>query len=131
MLPGTNRASDRYVRASYYMNAIAKTSNTREAVAATRSVIASVSIPIGIKDPIAPNISTTLYRSVRDLKNKIYYYESTQSPNIFWVDMKKLDFKKGADIKKLDLDNNKRILSGEVSSEFIKAKPFNWLAPHN
>lgn len=129
VLPGTNQAVDRFVRASYYMNAIPKTSNVREAVAATRSVIANVSVPRGIADPTAPNIATTLYRVVKDLKNKVFYYESTQSPNIFWVDLEKLDLKKGASVMKLDLENNKRILNGESSSEFVKAKPFKWLAP--
>lgn len=131
MLPGTNRAADRFARASYYINAIPKTSNVREAVAATRSVMCNVSVPRGIQDPTKPNIATTLYRSVRDLKNRVYYYESTQSPNIFWVDLKKLNLKKGAPVMKLDLDNDRRVLNGESSSKFIKAKPFKWMGPNN
>lgn len=130
MLPGTNRAADRFVRASYYINAIPKTSDVREAVAATRSVICNVSVPRGIQDATKPNIATTVYRSVRDLKNKVYYYESTQSPNIFWVDLKKLNLKKGSPVMKLDLENNKRILNGESSSKFLKAKPFKWMGPN-
>lgn len=39
MLPGTNRASDRFVRASFYINALPQTSDYRHAVAGVFSVI--------------------------------------------------------------------------------------------
>lgn len=48
MLPGTNRAADRFVRASYYINAIPQTEDTRAAVASVFSVIRNCSVPFGI-----------------------------------------------------------------------------------
>lgn len=39
MLPGTNRAADRFVHASYYINAIPQTDDERVAVASVFSVI--------------------------------------------------------------------------------------------
>ena len=54
MLPGTNRAADRFVRASFYINAIPKTANINEAIASTFSVIRSVSVPLGISNPDSP-----------------------------------------------------------------------------
>ena len=101
MLPGTNRASDRFVRASFYIHAIPQTSNFREAVAGVFSVMRNVSVPLGITTPDQPNISSTRWRTVADQKNKVYYFESTLSPDIFWVDFKSLDFKAGTPIKKL------------------------------
>ena len=77
MLPGTNRASDRFVRASFYIHAIPQTSNFREAVAGVFSVMRNVSVPLGITTPDQPNISSTRWRTVADQKNKVYYFEST------------------------------------------------------
>lgn len=57
MLPGTNRAADRFVRASFYINAIPKTANINEAIASTFSVIRNVSVPLVISTPGQPNIS--------------------------------------------------------------------------
>ncbi len=84
MLPGTNRAADRFVRASFYINAIPKTADNAEAVASAFSVIRNASVPLGISTPGQPNISSTLWRTVSDHKNRRYYFfESDRSPNVF------------------------------------------------
>ena len=98
MLPGTNRAVDRFVRASFYINVIPQTDNQREAVAGVFSVIRNVSVPLGISVPAQPNISSTRWRTVADQKNKVYFFESTMTPNVFWINMKDLDFSAGAPI---------------------------------
>lgn len=58
-LPGTNRAADRFVRASFYVDALPQTADTRQAVAGIFSVIRNVSVPLGISVPDQPNISST------------------------------------------------------------------------
>ncbi len=63
-LPGTNRAADRFVRASFYINAIPKTEDTRTALASVFSVIRNTSVPFGISTPDQPNISSTRWRTV-------------------------------------------------------------------
>ena len=78
-LPGTNRAADRFVRASFYINAIPKTEDTRTALASVFSVIRNTSVPFGISTPDQPNISSTRWRTVSDQKDKVYYFESTLS----------------------------------------------------
>ena len=103
MLPGTNRASDRFVRASFYINALPQTSDFRQAVAGVFSVMRNVSVPLGISIPDQPNIASTRWRTVSDQKNMVYYFESTLSPDIFWVDFNNLDFSAGNGIKKLTL----------------------------
>ncbi|XPV75075.1 MAG: linear amide C-N hydrolase [Desulfovibrio sp.] len=128
MLPGTNRASDRYVRASFYSNALPKFNENRMAVAAAFSVIRNVSVPLGITTPSKPNISTTIWRTVSDHKNRVYYYESAISPNIFWVDLKSVDFESLTEPKKLSLQDHP-ILAGNVVDKFVEATPFKWLAP--
>jgi choloylglycine hydrolase len=128
MLPGTNRASDRFARASYYAHNTPKFKEERMAVSAAFSIIRNVSVPLGFSDPKKPNIATTLWRTVSDQKNLKYYFESAISPNIFWVDLKKLDLSKGSKTRRLDLDGHP-IFSGEVSDKFKVDKPFKWLAP--
>lgn len=79
-LPGTNRAADRFVRASFYVNAVPKTDDQRIATASVFSVIRNTSVPYGISTPDEPNISSTRWRTVSDQKNLIYFFESTPLP---------------------------------------------------
>lgn len=130
MLPGTNRASDRFVRASFYTDAVPKTDNTRVAVASAFSVIRNCSVPYGITTPDQPNISSTRWRTVSDHKNLVYYYESVLTPNTFWVDFKDVDFSEKASVKKLKLTNNETYAGNAVSS-FIKSEPFKFLGLNN
>lgn len=125
MLPGTNRAADRFVRASYYINAIPQTTDTRTAIASVFSVIRNCSVPFGISSEEEPNISSTRWRSVSDQKNLVYFFETVKTPNTFWVDLKKVDFAKGADVKRLSASKNETY-SGETSKSFTKTTPFKF-----
>jgi choloylglycine hydrolase len=127
MLPGTNRAADRFARASFYINAIPKTANINEAVASAFSVIRNLSVPLGISTPGQPNISSTLWRTVSDHKNKRYYYESTRSPNVFWVSLADMDFTAGKPVKKLLLTGG-ALYAGNAAAQFQPAAPFKFLA---
>jgi penicillin V acylase-like amidase (Ntn superfamily) len=126
MLPGTNRAADRYVRASYYISAIPKTDNTRVALASVFGVIRNCSVPLGISSSSEPNISSTRWRTVSDQKNLVYYFENVLNPNIVWVDFSKLDFKEKMPVKKLTLENNENY-SGESSKSFQSTLPMKFL----
>ena len=128
MLPGTNRAADRFARASFYINACKQTDDPREAVASVFSVMRNVSVPRGIATKDRPNIAATLWRTVADQKNRVYYYEDTASPSILWVKLEKLDFKPGSGTRKLTLVGNPD-LGGDQSAGFKKAEPFVFLAP--
>ncbi|QEC43670.1 linear amide C-N hydrolase [Pseudobacter ginsenosidimutans] len=126
MLPGTNRASDRFVRASFYTEAIPKTDNTRVAVASVFSVIRNASTPYGITTPDQPNISSTRWRSVSDHKNLVYYFETVLTPNTFWVNFKDIDFSEKGKVKKLPLSNGETY-AGNASARFKDAAPFKFL----
>ncbi|MBD8347895.1 linear amide C-N hydrolase [Dysgonomonas sp. HGC4] len=123
MLPGTNRAADRFVRASYYINAIPQVEDTRINVASVFSVIRNVSVPYGISTPNEPNISSTRWRTVSDQKNRVYYFESTLYPNVFWVDFKDVDFSEKAPVMKLDLVSG-TTHAGNSVGDFTPSKPF-------
>ena len=126
MLPGTNRAADRFVRASFYINVIPQTDNQREAVAGVFSVIRNVSVPLGISTPAQPNISSTRWRTVADQKNKVYFFESTMTPNVFWINMKDLDFSEGASVKKLNLANGETY-AGNAAKDMVNSPSFKFL----
>ena len=125
-LPGTNRAADRFVRASFYINAIPKTEDTRTALASVFSVIRNTSVPFGISTPDQPNISSTRRRTGSDQKDKVYYFESTLYPNVFWVDFKDVDFSEKASVKKLNLLDGKTY-AGNTAKDFVTTKPFQFL----
>ncbi len=129
MLPGTNRAADRFARASFYINAIPKFENPNLALAGVFSVIRNVSVPYGISTPNQPNISSTRWRSVVDHKRKLYFFESALTPNTFWVDLKQVDFsKETGKVKWLDLGPNQdHTFSGDATANFKDAKPFQFL----
>lgn len=124
-LPGTVRATDRFTRASFYINAVEQTANARGAAAAVFSVIREASVPWGISIADQPNLSTTRWRVVADHLDRRYYVESVTSPSVFWIDLAKLDFSEGARVQKLDLGvDMQRVLSGESSSSLEPAEPF-------
>ncbi|AGT07937.1 linear amide C-N hydrolase [Paracoccus aminophilus] len=127
MLPGTTRAPDRFTRAGTYIDMVVQSDDPRTAAAAAFSVIRNVSVPYGISTPDAPNLSTTRWRVVADQKDRLFYVESAISPNIFWVDLKKLDFSEAGGVRWLDLGEDMAVLhSGEVSGDFTPAKPFRF-----
>ncbi|KFF15049.1 linear amide C-N hydrolase [Flavobacterium hydatis] len=126
MLPGTNRAADRYARASFYINAIPQTTDIRTSIASVFSVIRNCSVPFGISSETEPNISSTRWRSVADQKNLVYYFETAQTPNTFWIDLKKIDFNKNAPVKRLSVSKNETY-AGESSGKFITTKPFTFI----
>lgn len=125
-LPGSVTAADRFVRASFFLDAIPQTDNTRVAVASVFSVNRNVSVPYGFQIEGYPNLSTTRWRVVADQKNLVYYFESALTPNTFWVDLKKIDFSEKTIVKKLDLSDNKTY-SGETSGEFKASEPFKFI----
>lgn len=129
-LPGTNRAADRFVRASYYINEGKQTSVARDAVATVFSVMRNVSVPIGISTPGKPNVADTLWLTVGDQKNRVYYFQDTRAPGVLWTNLNRLDFSPGSGSRKLQLDGN-RDLSGDQTSNFKPAKPFDFLVPHD
>lgn len=129
MLPGTNRAADRFVRASFYVDAIPQNVARDEALASMFGVIRNVSVPYGISTPGQPNISSTRWRTIVDHKNLSYFFESALSPNTFWVDLKNINFNFATDKAfKLDLGpNQSHSYAGEVSKQFVEQSPFTFL----
>ena len=116
-LPGNVNPRDRFARAVYYLAMVPKPRTEREGVAGILAIARNVSVPFG-----APykgfGIYNTEYRTVMDLTNLVYFFELTTSPNVIWVNAKKLDLKQGAPVLTLQPDNLE--LGGNVTAKFSK-----------
>ena len=126
MLPGTIRASDRFVRTSFYINAIPKDLTGDRAIASVFSVIRNASAPLGITTPGKPNVASTIWRTVYDQKHRVLYFDSATSPTVFHVPLEKVDFTAGAKVKRLPLKGGVTY-SGDASGSFGPAEPFPFL----
>jgi penicillin V acylase-like amidase (Ntn superfamily) len=129
MLPGTNRAADRFARASFYVDAIPKTGDPDIMIASMFGIIRNVSVPFGITTENEPNISSTRWRTVADQKRMLYFFESALTPNTFWVNFKDIDFSaETGKVMTLDLGKDQRnTYSGNVVKEFKATKAFRFL----
>lgn len=137
-LPGTNRAADRFVRASFLLDAIPKKPDPAymagvpqqnpayQAVASVMSLMRSVSVPLGITTPNMPNLSSTIWRTVADQTDLVYYFDSATRPDTFWISLRKLDLKPGAPVMKLTIDSG-QVYSGEVSGNFVATTSFKFM----
>ena len=124
-LPGSEQSVDRFVRAARYLEGLPKPENKRETIAYLMSVMRNISAPFGASDLLRPNISATRWRTVADLTNRVYYFESTISPNVIWVFLDKLKLTEGSPVLKLDLVNELDRV-GDVTRQFKKSKPFEF-----
>lgn len=134
-LPGSINAADRFARVSFLINAIPKGLDKRtisavpaqtyanQAMAAVLGVMRAVSTPLGIVHPTKPNISSTLWRTAWNHRDKVLFFDSSTSPNAFWVPMNDLDFSEGAAVKKLTLAEGK-VYAGNAAEKFEPADPF-------
>lgn len=125
-LPGTNRPSDRFARASFYIDALPKTDDQRIAIASVFSVVRNASVPYGISTPESPEISTTQWRTVSDSKNLRYFFESSLTPNTFWVNLQELDLSEGAPVLKLSIANGETY-HGNATKDFKPAQVFRFM----
>jgi choloylglycine hydrolase len=120
-LPGTRNSPDRFVRASFYNKHLPKAKSYREEVAGLMSIVRNASSPFGRPDPEKPNVSTTLWRTLSDQTHKVFYFESTISPNLIWVDLKQFDFSQGSGSKVLPIPDDAEYM-GKVNKFFHKEK---------
>lgn len=116
-LPGGTDSSDRFARAAFYSEQLPHTDDASEAAAQVFSVIRNASAPFGTVDPARPNVAPTRWRTVTNLTNGVYFFESTTSPNVIWTSLKSTDFSKGSGERTLDLIHQKDH-TGDVSAHF-------------
>jgi choloylglycine hydrolase len=77
---------------------------------------------------VGGNIADTLWLTMADQKNKIYFYQSTNSPSTIWAMLGDLDFGEGSGPRKLQLDGNPD-LAGDQTQNLKPAELFKFLSP--
>lgn len=87
--PGDISSTDRFVRSAYFLHYLPEPESAEEAVAGVFQLIANVSVPYGAPYTTG-DVYPTWWRSGADLTNRVYYFGSTRSPNIFWVELDEL-----------------------------------------
>lgn len=123
MLPGTNRSSDRFVRASFYASLLPKNLSHRNGLAGVFGVIRNCAVPMGISVPDQPEISTTQWFSLCDQTRKVYYFQLTESPSVVWIDLTKLPLEPGNPQLTVTLTNDGSQL-GCINALLAKAAAF-------
>jgi penicillin V acylase-like amidase (Ntn superfamily) len=118
------RSADRFVLASAHLKDLARPADDRQAVASVLDVLRRVSVP-GPPSRWVP--STTHWRTVADLTNGAFYFESVNRPTVVWVRLDRLDLAAGRPVRKLDLARDPD-LAGEASGRFEKAEPLKFSA---
>lgn len=63
------------------------------------------------------------WRSLADHKNLTYYFETALTPNVFWVDIRQVDFSVGQPVRKLRLAEH-QVYAGDVLAQSKPAQPF-------
>lgn len=130
-LPGSHQSEDRFVRASYYLKRLGDAeTDPRKQIAGVMSVMRNVSVPWGAPDPLHPNIAPTFWRTVLDHGRKVYYFESSLSPFVVAVDLKKIDFASTKELRRVALEGDQAFSrSGDITDQFQAAEPITYLAP--
>jgi penicillin V acylase-like amidase (Ntn superfamily) len=127
MLPGTERPADRFVRVRYYLNGSTFSGDAQKGLAEVFAIVRNASVPMIQSTPDKPNVAPTLWRTAIDHRSLTYYWEGTNQPNVFWIELGNLDLSSGASVKRLQAEDGPT-RAGEVSNDFAEAELFAYLA---
>jgi len=114
-LPGEFDANSRFIRASSNLKALPNPSNAAEAISGVDGVIRTAMVPYGHE------ASPTRWVAIGDLSNQIYYFNTTMTPGVLWVNLKKLNIKDGT-AQILTLDPKEASMNGDVTKLFKPEK---------
>lgn len=123
MLPGTVRSADRCVRADFFIRNVEPTADADLGASETRSVMANVSVPYIYTVNGEPNVSSTQWRSLANLRDLRYYFDIVTNNGLYYIDLGKCNLKEGASVMKLDTSKSRDYV-GEANKHLKKSAPF-------
>ena len=115
-MPGDIDPENRFVRAASYLKTLPPARSVPEAIAGAQSIARTVAVPPGAKDTSgggAEDAWPTLWFTLADSTNKTYFFHSASSPNLYWVDLTKIDF--GSKASERAIDAYDRALVGDIT----------------
>ncbi|MCM1291541.1 MAG: linear amide C-N hydrolase [Prevotella sp.] len=122
-LPGTVSSPDRCTRAHYFITHVDKTGDAHIGASITRSVVENASVPYLYSVQGEPNLSSTQWRSLSNLRDKLYYFDVVTNDGLFYIDLKKCDLREGKSVMKLDVSKSSEYV-GEANKHLFKTAPF-------
>lgn len=123
MLPGTVRSADRCVRGAFFADNVDKVADADLGASITRSVMFNVSVPYLYTVKGEPNVSSTQWRSLCNLRDLRYYFDIATANGLFYIDLGKCDLKPGAPVLKL-VTADCTDVTGMANRHLRKAEPF-------
>lgn len=120
LLPGSTDPADRFVRATYYIANMPKSTSYQDELTKLMSIMENTAQPDGIVTSERPIVASTIWRVISDLNNKVYYFNSALTHTMFHAQLDKFNLQPGSPVMKLDLQNRADLI-GDVSQQF---KPF-------
>jgi choloylglycine hydrolase len=113
-MPGDWSPPSRFVRTVMIVDSADPVNNAAEAVNLAEHILNAVDIPMGvIKTMHLENkdmIDYTQWIVIKDLTNRVMYFRSYQDLTLKKVDMKKLNFNRGAEIKTIRIESGIRTI---------------------
>lgn len=117
-MPGDVDSMSRFVRASSYLKTLPQPKSETEAATFLMSLMRTVMVPEGAEDTSGHELNDawpTRWVTVKDLKHQIFYIHVTTTPNMTWIDLHTLKFKKGSPI--LSIDPTRVDLTGDIQDQ--------------
>lgn len=92
-LPGGPFPSDRFARASFYLNHLTKSKDTADSLTQSKSVVMNASVPVNFDYYVNgfPNIAQTLWTTVASNKNLTYYFCNARCMGNIYMDLNKIN----------------------------------------
>jgi len=118
-LPGTSDPRDRFVRASYLTERLPPSTSAADQLAGVLSVLGNTAQVYAIPDGKRPFVAKTIWRSVADMTNKVYYFQATDTQNLLRVSLDHFDLSAGAPVMRLHLPSHPDYV-GKVEDKFVK-----------
>ena len=105
-IPGGIDPASRFVRASFFLKTLTKPNSNLEAIVKMFSVINAEVVPFDAEEGSDPTQSEdkwpTLWTALADSTHKVYYFRSSFSPSLYWVDLTKINLSPGHQPQQVD-----------------------------
>ena len=124
MLPGTVKSPDRFVRGDYFVHHVQKTGNADIGASIARSIVMNLSVPYLYTVETEPNVSSTQWRSLANLRDKRYYFDIVTNSGMFYIDLYRCNLREGAHVMKLDTSRSTTMV-GDATARLVKSHPFS------
>lgn len=124
MLPGTVRSADRCVRADFFIRNVEAVADAGLGASIALSVMRNVSVPYLYTVNGEPNVSSTQWVSLSNLRDLRYYFIPVTNSGTWYIDLSECDLRPGAPVMKL-VTADCTDLVGKANKRLKKSAPFD------